>query len=110
MSFRNSLSWCRVPLLAMAILCGTAALAAGGDGERFHRPTNSDGYRIDHCLYWAADCDRPAANEFCRARGFRKAVDWELESVSPTFVMGDGSICEGSHCIGFRYIRCGGYR
>ncbi len=64
------------------------------------------GYRVDRCLYWGRDCDKPAADRFCRDNGFAEAESWGLAQARPTLIMGDGQICNADYCGGFSYIRC----
>jgi hypothetical protein len=71
----------------------------------FRNPT-ARGYRVDRCLYWGRDCDKPAADRFCRDNGFVEAESWELAQARPTLILGDGQICNADYCGGFSYIRC----
>ena len=64
------------------------------------------GYRVDRCLYWGRDCDKPAADRFCRDNGFAEAESWGLAQARPTLILGDGQICNADYCGGFSYIRC----
>jgi hypothetical protein len=73
--------------------------------SEFRNPTVR-GYRIDRCLYWGRECDKPAADRFCRDQGFPEAEAWQWEYTAPTLILGDGKICNASGCGGFSYIRC----
>jgi hypothetical protein len=69
------------------------------------------GVRLDHCLTWATDCDKPAANEFCRRNGYSKAVKWSVEQHVPkTIIISTGKICETGkncpNCGAFGFIEC----
>ncbi len=68
------------------------------------------GVRLDWCRFWARQCGAPAANAFCRARGYRRAVAYrkavDVGRWEPTRVIGSGRICSGSFCDGFRRITC----
>ncbi len=70
------------------------------------RNPSARGYRIDRCLYWGRDCDKPAADRFCRDNGFAEAEAWELAQVHPTLILGDGQICNADYCGSFAWIRC----
>jgi hypothetical protein len=88
------------------IQCNSGQSAPAGQG--FRNPMLR-GYRVDHCLTWGRDCDRPAADRFCRDSGFARAESWRVEPVKPTLVLGDGNICADG-CVGFASIQCAGQR
>ncbi len=71
----------------------------------FQNPTHQ-GYRIDRCLTWGQDCDKPAADRFCRDKGFTGASSWQWEHVKPTLVLGDGKVCDADFCGAFSRIEC----
>lgn len=77
----------------------------GGATNVFHNPTHQ-GYRIDRCWTWGRDCDKPAADRFCRDRGFAGASSWQWEYVRPTYILGTGQICDADFCGGFSLIEC----
>jgi len=68
------------------------------------------GLRLDWCKYWARQCGRPAADAYCRRRGYRRAVSWgmavDIGRWTDTRVIGTGQVCRGNFCDGFRYITC----
>jgi len=70
------------------------------------------GYRLDWCKHWAQECGQGAADAFCQAKGFQKAIAFEEDSdigaQSPTYVIGDGKICDQEFCDGFISITCAG--
>ena len=85
----------------------------GGGGGVFTRRFNAPrigGVRLDWCKYWARDCGKPAADAFCRSRGYRRAVDFaqarDIGRWTGTKVIATGQICSGDFCDGFRYIIC----
>ena len=67
-------------------------------------------YRLDWCRYWARDCGKPAADEFCRRHGFSEsasfAQDLRIGKNDPTTVIGSGQICHQRTCNGFATITC----
>jgi hypothetical protein len=79
---------------------------------RFENPTiehgkMDPGLPLDWCLYWGKDCGQPAADYYCKEKGFQKAVDYKKEkSIGKTKILKTGDICEDSYCDGFRYIVC----
>jgi len=80
-------------------------------GRRFDKP-RIRGARLDWCREWGVNCGKPAADAFCRARGFRAASRFEIANDigarSPTRVITSGQICNAAYCDGFRFIECGG--
>jgi hypothetical protein len=79
--------------------CGTRHL------QEFRNPS-ARGYRIDRCLYWGRDCDKPAADRFCRDNGYVEAESWQVVQARPTLILGDGKICNADYCGGFAWIKC----
>jgi hypothetical protein len=69
-----------------------------------------NGNRLDWCLKWSEDCGRPAADAYCQAQGFVKALqfipDRHIGSRSPTRLIGTGATCDLARCDGFRQITC----
>jgi hypothetical protein len=73
-------------------------------------------YRLDYCLHYSktsgafGGCGNPAANAWCKTRGFVKAKQWviarDIGAVSPTSVIGDDRICRAAACDGFASITC----
>jgi len=103
-----------IPALFMLFLIGwnfpLAPARAQAQSQTFNRPTIA-GYRLDLCRRWAAECGRPAADAFCVANGFTRAVRFapenDIGSRSPTRVISTGQICSQSTCDGFKFITCG---
>ncbi|WP_456324772.1 PAN domain-containing protein [Desulfonauticus submarinus] len=75
----------------------------------FNSPSIS-GYRLDWCKVWGSLCGKPAADEFCKQRGFNNAIRWEIDPDiglhSPTKIIGTGETCQQEFCDGFKYIEC----
>lgn len=75
----------------------------------FRRP-KWQGDRLDWCLNWGRDCGKPAANAYCKKRGFDSAVGFKKASNignrRPTRLITTGAVCDQGHCDGFRFIRC----
>jgi hypothetical protein len=67
-------------------------------------------YRVDSCLSLNRQCGQPAADAWCRAKGFAKAIDWAVDhdigATTPTYLMGDQGLCDHTLCDGFKYITC----
>lgn len=94
-------------LLAAAALCSEA----GGASRVFDKPTEGR-YRLDWCLEWANQCGAPAAEAWCRRKGYEGAARFEIDADigarAPTRVLATGAICAEASCDGFAYIVCTG--
>ena len=67
------------------------------------------GYRLDVCLQWGTNCGKPAADAYCKTKGFSGSLDatWDLESgYAATRLIGTDQICDASFCRGFQQIIC----
>jgi hypothetical protein len=65
------------------------------------------GMSVDRCLYWAQQCDAPAATAYCRSQGMSQALSWTWSYMAPTYVQGDGRVCSDPNgCGGFTSITC----
>ncbi len=66
--------------------------------------------RLDFCLNWGNGCGEPAATAWCKAKGFNKSVDSEIDndigSASPTRLLATGAVCDQPYCDGFTFITC----
>ena len=98
-------------LLLLSIICFTAV----GDDlveRRFVEVVDRDGYRVDFCLSWGAECGAPAADAFCRMRGFQSASSYDqarnIGATTPTRTLSDRRICNQAHCDGFSSVTCQG--
>lgn len=75
------------------------------DGRRFVEP-RINGKRVDRCLNWGENCEQPAADNFCRQKGFSAATAFEFDNMRPTLVAGDDKVCNEDMCQGFTTITC----
>ena len=74
--------------------------------RRFHNPQVS-GVALDWCLTWASNCGKPAADNFCRWKGYSQAAGYrEAVDIGYTKILRTGKICNASFCDGFAYIDC----
>lgn len=69
-----------------------------------------DGYRLDICLSWGHDCEKPAADAFCKRQGLNESARFEVENVGrrgiQTKIIGTGDICNIPDCTAFTFIEC----
>jgi hypothetical protein len=95
------------PLLLFAIFSfAFAPDRANAETKTFALPTVK-GARLDWCKNWGRLCGEPAATLFCRENGYQRAVRWTIAlGVGRTLVFGDGRLCQGPFCSGFRAITC----
>ncbi|GAB6190871.1 hypothetical protein [Desulfocastanea catecholica] len=97
------------PLPPETLATGDGPDAARGVITHFSLPVYQN-YRVDSCLYLDRQCGEPAANAWCRAKGFAKAIDWAVDhdigATAPTYLMGDQGLCDHALCDGFLYITC----
>lgn len=82
---------------------------AFADSQTFFKPKQG-GNRLDWCLDWANGCGAPAANAWCKAKGFDKAAsfqqDPDIGSSHPTRLLSSGAVCDQENCDGFKQITC----
>jgi hypothetical protein len=75
----------------------------------FENPTIG-GIRVDGCMKWGpVDCGAPAANHWCRSKGFARAAEWNTERVHPTIFQDPQSsvkVCDYFFCGAFSRIEC----
>ncbi len=67
------------------------------------------GHRLDVCLQWGANCGKPAADAFCRSKGFSTAQHAESDpepGYASTRVISSDQVCTGPNCTGFQQIVC----
>ena len=85
----------------------TAAVPAAG--VTFNLPL-LQGYRLHACLQGQQGCGEPAANAWCRARGFTKSsgfrIDENIGSLFPTLAIENLELCANFVCDGFKEITC----
>jgi len=80
-------------------------VACDADGV-FKNPTVSK-YALDLCQQWGKGCGKPAADAFCRSRGYRESVDFAVHSDNPpTRIIGTGQICNQPSCDRIVLVTC----
>jgi hypothetical protein len=80
---------------------------AKADTQDFPKPMYK-GHLLDWCLNWAADCGKPAADAWCKTKGFDDAKNihkWENPG-QQTRVIGSGQVCDDAECDAFAQITC----
>jgi hypothetical protein len=74
---------------------------------RFDYPREA-GHPIDWCRHWGSGCGWAGAAQFCRRRGYQRAVDWSIYRSTSSAVLGAQTLCEGDGCQAFRHVVCDG--
>lgn len=67
--------------------------------------------RLDWCRNWGKNCGEPAADLFCREKGFARAGKFTRDETTgkkgiPSVVFGDRRICNAEYCNSFKQITC----
>ncbi len=94
-------------VVAMALLAPSSAPAAT---QTFANPSVK-GVRLDWCAHFGTACGQAAADLFCHQNGFSSAQRFAMDPNIgrrgiATLVFGDGRLCSGPNCSGFRAITC----
>jgi plastocyanin len=113
--YDNHYSWClehtqsdgNFEIKAREKLLAKCRGVSSSGSRTFYEPCYN-GYRLDNCLTFSRECEKPAADRFCQEKGFAQATAWKLENVSPTYIIDDHTLCRGGYCAGFKYITCSG--
>jgi len=105
----NYLTITRLFLLAMIVLLPQATNATryvNYQSKTFVNPTINYMY-VDRCLFWAKQCGQPAADKFCRIKGYQKAAEHKWVYKKPTLILGSDQVCNiQKGCGAFAKIRC----
>ncbi|MFP4004878.1 MAG: hypothetical protein ACLFV8_13975, partial [Alphaproteobacteria bacterium] len=87
-------------------------------GDRTYHYPKLGGIAMDWCRRWARECGQPAADEFCRREGYRRAGYWSKNNhwtnqyICPgnvcktRIIMNYSQVCHGKDCRGMTRIIC----
>lgn len=90
-------------LLAALIVMGLADAASASEVRNFFAPRiGSD--RVDACLA-GGRCGKPAADAFCRAEGYDRAMIFQREAQNSTRAVVSDKVCS-RNCVAFRQVKC----
>jgi len=95
----------------LSLLLGLMSLAAVSQAEaaRIYSP-KWNGYALDFCANFEQGCGQPAADLYCRKRGYDGSTGYQIQpAVSyPTMTVGQNAICNPSvhRCDSFAFIDC----
>lgn len=90
-------------VLALLLATAFAQPASAAQVRNFFAP-EVGGTRIDACLDSGA-CGKPAADAFCRAQGYDRAMIFQREDFASTRLIDSDKLCSGS-CTAFRQVKC----
>jgi hypothetical protein len=66
-----------------------------------------DGYALDFCREWAANCGLPAANAYCISKGHARALRFEsVKSTQKTRIINGGQVCDAAYCTRISQVEC----
>lgn len=92
------------PVLLMGLFLQPGPASAGE--ARYNNP-KINGYALDCCRSWAKDCGKPAADAYCRWKGYKGALRFSVKEDSPpTRVIGSGEICNQPFCDRITFVAC----
>ena len=89
---------------ASALFLLLSATVAEAGVRNFFSPL-LEGSRIDACLTGGV-CGKPAADAFCKAQGYDKALIFQRESGDGSRAIDSASICSGSSCTVLKQVKC----
>jgi hypothetical protein len=96
----------------LALLALPLALAAGATqaAEIYIGVPTAGGHRVDICFEWGMQCAGEAAHAWCKAQGYDRAIEWEVDqdigATHPTMVLSSGQVCDQAHCDGYFSVVC----
>lgn len=94
---------------ASAFVTLSLALAAPSLAETKSYPDPMyKGARLDFCRVWGSECGQPAADAFCKKKGFASAATFKQDEDpgAPTKVISSGQVCNDDTCSAFSTITC----
>lgn len=63
------------------------------------------GARVDACLD-AGSCGKPAADFFCKAQGYDRAMIFQREPSAMSRRIDSGQMCSTGACTAFKQVKC----
>ena len=100
-TFNNSI-WYFILYLCLLLLAAPTIAA-----EARYKNPKVNGYSLDYCRTWGANCGKPAADAFCKDKGYRNAQRFHVKkNTPPTRVIGSGRICRDAGCDRIDWVAC----
>jgi hypothetical protein len=95
------------PLTLIAL---SFAVAPADAASRSYSQPRFMGQAVDHCLEAQSQCGKPAADAYCRSRGYSNALSFRLERdparISVTVAVDSGSLHRAPVAQPFQMIKC----
>lgn len=97
------------------VFCVVCALDEFARISKTYYGPSFENYMLDWCRVWETECGKPAADEFCKSKGFRNSTGFKILPKAGDFgiqtkTIHDGRVCiTGTNhgvCDGFSYITC----
>ncbi len=94
------------PRLWLLVICAALATPLQAGQERFNNPKVGK-YALDYCRVWGKECGKPAADAYCRKRGYSKAIKFGVQKDKPpTRVIHGGKVCNEPYCDRISWVAC----
>ncbi len=91
-----------IPGICLLLLAAPSIAA-----EARYKNPKVNGYALDYCLTWGTNCGKPAADAFCRNKGYKKALRFHVrKNTPPTRVIKSGQICSHAGCDRIDWLAC----
>lgn len=79
---------------------------ANGSGK-FYTSPSSNGFPVDRCLYRGRACGKPAADEFCRVEGYKRADSYRIIGSRNSWYLKEKRSCS-RNCEAISAVQCSG--
>lgn len=93
-------------VLMLAAAAFSASRPVSAAEARYNNP-KVKGYALDYCQRWGQNCGRPAADAYCRSKGYRGALRYRVkQNAPPTRVISSGQVCKAPGCDRIDWVAC----
>lgn len=86
-------------------LCIVSILSPASATVRSYFAPQWNGARLSACTS-DGQCGKPAADAWCLAEGYERAILFQREPVKSSATPGVDTVCTTHTCVGFRQIKC----
>ncbi|MEJ2164282.1 MAG: hypothetical protein P8X90_02055 [Desulfobacterales bacterium] len=98
---------CFIFFAAMLAAAAFSASPPASAAEARYNSPKVKGYALDYCQSWGQKCGRPAADAYCRSKGYRRALRYRVkQNAPPTKVISDGRVCNAPGCDRIDWVAC----
>lgn len=93
--------------LSQLILGGLFLFIANAQADQLFQNPMVNSYPLDWCREWASNCGKPAADAFCKSKGFPEANTYSVKYNSPvTRVINGSQLCDLPNCGRITAVVC----